>query len=973
MRISINTDFENRNLVLDAYRKLKQNTYHDTVNLFLRKRIAEFETSKNFEQQIDKLTEYVSDLKNDSDKIPSDGILNTLLKKVDVLFLPKKIQNDNNSNSKGIFISNDRSQADYDLESVNYFIDAPVALFVLDVIWSLKVGVILDRTLHENCLGNRLKYFEDDKYDESSQLFKIFHTQYKDWRDNALKCALNELDNKKDILFIGLDIKECYYHLETDWKRINDYLKKSVVDQSELVFLQNLTNVLREIYTKYHQISSPLLEKTHKSASGIQGLPIGLTSSQIIANWMLKNFDDKVIKKLQPSYYGRYVDDILIVMQSPDKEIIQGENNKIINEIFVKTELLVQKKNKIDSDQIETEFVLSVLNNLEIQQDKFVIQHFDHKHSRAGLSEFQREIDEQASEFRFLPRGDDHRGLDECAFDIQYKGSINKLRSVIGLEENSTELSKYLSRKITQHRLCSDESVAEHIDQLFRFYKGRNIFDFCRLWEKVFILFLTNNREADCAKFYNTCKLTIEKLKYNDDEILNKVINDANLYLNASLSLTLALREKDVLKNLKSKNLKKIINPGTNEKNMIQGLMISFRESNMLRHHFVSSPLTNYTDYSGNYLEFSPAEYKGLKLSDKKVKWSPRYIHNDERQLFNIFDKITQIEKDKPVEFLLDEKNDDVPFVKHNPDTSIPFTDVCFKASAKESIRIGIVNLKVPEEDIEKSFHPRKKPNISIDRQSVLYDLINEAIKKPKCDLVVFPELSIPLKWLPLMINQARKNQVGLVFGLEYWVVGDVALNLIVTVLPYKKDDKYLSTFVSLRIKNHYAPLEGFNLKIVGYSIPKVKKYYEKYCWNGCTFSTYYCFELANIHHRGLFRSELDFLIASVWNKDVKYYSNIIESVSRDLHCYVIQSNTSHYGDSRITAPQKNEVMDYVRVKGGTNPTLLKSNLDLEKLRNFQSNLYRPDDKSFKPTPAGYDHDKARNRARCEVCKYQST
>lgn len=248
MPININTDFENRDLVLDAYRKLKQNTYHDTVNLFLRKRIAEFETSKNFKQKIDKLSKYVSDLKNDSDKTPSDGILNTLLKEVDVLSLPKKIKNDNKGNSKGIFISNDRSQDDYDLESVNYFIDAPIALCILDVIWSLKVGVILDRTLHENCLGNRLKYFEDDQDNKSSQLFKIFHSQYKNWRDNALKCALTELDSKKDVLFVGLDIKECYYHLKADWDGIIEYIDNSIDEKNELIFFKNLTFVLRMLY-----------------------------------------------------------------------------------------------------------------------------------------------------------------------------------------------------------------------------------------------------------------------------------------------------------------------------------------------------------------------------------------------------------------------------------------------------------------------------------------------------------------------------------------------------------------------------------------------------------------------------------------------------------------------------------------------------------------------------------------------------
>jgi hypothetical protein len=91
--------------------------------------------------------------------------------------------------------------------------------------------------------------------------------------------------------------------------------------------------------------------------------------------------------------------------------------------------------------------------------------------------------------------------------------------------------------------------------------------------------------------------------------------------------------------------------------------------------------------------------------------------------------------------------------------------------------------------------------------------------------------------------------------------------------------------------------------------------------------------------------------------------SNIIESAVRDLHCYVVQVNTSQYGDSRVSAPQESIKIDLVKVKGGINTAILKAELNISEIRDFQSKLYSSVDKRFKPTPAGYNEEEARKRA----------
>ena len=145
-------------------------------------------------------------------------------------------------------------------------------------------------------------------------------------------------------------------------------------------------------------------------------------------------------------------------------------------------------------------------------------------------------------------------------------------------------------------------------------------------------------------------------------------------------------------------------------------------------------------------------------------------------------------------------------------------------------------------------------------------------------------------------------------------------------------------------------------------SQPDLPYLYEKFHWHDIVFTSFNCFELTDILHRGLFRSDIDLLAAVEYNKDINYYSNILDSVVRDVHCFAVQANTAEFGDSRIIAPKSTEEMNFVRVKGGENSVLLKSSLLVKKLREFQIKKYDPLDKRFKPTPAGFDHFKAKKR-----------
>lgn len=236
-----------------------------------------------------------------------------------------------------------------------------------------------------------------------------------------------------------------------------------------------------------------------------------------------------------------------------------------------------------------------------------------------------------------------------------------------------------------------------------------------------------------------------------------------------------------------------------------------------------------------------------------------------------------------------------------------------------------------------------KKPIISKNRAKEINTLLNQTTKqgdKSKIDMVVFPETSIPYEWLTLMSEHSRRHQIAMVFGLEHWIVNDIAYNINVVLLPvmvstYDVDDskKIKAVIPIVRIKNHYSPKEIKELKGYRYNIPIPTPYrYDLINWKGLHFAVFNCFELANLNHRSLFRSKVDFLIACEFNRDTNYFSNIIETVTRDVHCYFIQSNSSEFGDNRITKPSKTATKDIVKIKGGENSTILVGTIKIKKL-----------------------------------------
>lgn len=284
-------------------------------------------------------------------------------------------------------------------------------------------------------------------------------------------------------------------------------------------------------------------------------------------------------------------------------------------------------------------------------------------------------------------------------------------------------------------------------------------------------------------------------------------------------------------------------------------------------------------------------------------------------------------------------------------------------ADLHNNIQIALANIPVLNINIESSF--LGKPNLSRERLKALNNLLNELSRyrgkgERKIDLVVFPEVSVPYAWESMLVAWARKHRIGIVCGLEHQIdTKGTALNQILAALPYQTVSGHWACIPIRRLKRFYSPEEGFILLNEGLKIPTRKEPYHLFRWRGASFTIYNCFELASIEDRSLFKGKVDFIVASEFNRDINYFSNVVESAARDLHCYVVQVNDSNFGDSRVVSPSSSELMNPLRIKGGDNLTFLTMSLDLIALRTHQRKGYglQKGSRGFKPTPPGFPMD----------------
>ena len=957
-----------------AYLRLKRAIYYENnVLLHLKMKLVEFENEKEFLNP-KKREEFFKDFKENLDifdskktskyfnelfsEIKYKKVIKKLNEKIDkniYKIIEENLENEDLYHILEEKIKNDLNQ---DKISYNYFIDCPIELHIISVLWIMKIGYKLDLQLDREkniySYGYRLDMEKDNEYNltntiKEKSIFKRYPEQYQKWKNNGIKEVKHILEKNENAVIINLDLKKFYYHVN------NKILKDKIKEIDKNILNLSLTKIILKINKIYAQklIKEIQKNKEFKDIKKEDILPIGLYSSAILANIYLKDLDDIILKEASPNYYGRYVDDLFLVFKEYN---IEKTKNK-------KTYIMEKLKNILNSKTLD-EIGVFFNENMLLTSTKQKLFILEKEKGKKELLEIEESILERASTVAFLPN--------EREIEKLYK------KISIGNEEDEKnkkhDVSVYLAKLLMAFSNLEDEEnlfeLKNKLDEILLFFDEDNLIKYYMYYEKIFLLLIIAEDIGKIKKFY------IRVINYFKK--INEVSNIEEYLLNSfcfaiSLNPILINRLKlDVDKGIIKERVKKII------------------KSNLFKDNLKNISLLNYTKFTDdeifNFNFFKDNNFKikeNIELDDEKLILSPRFIHFSEFNNFYLKRDIISFYKNENFNFYKDSLEKFKLNYKRNVENDIEsdkifsknitflskidklkfYKIISDKNENYKKIKIGVASLKI-KENLKRNLTNGK---IALLKKEEITEILNLA-KINKVDILVFPEVSISYHWLGFLNRFSRENQILITGGLRHIFDSEIpynnetpryVFNFLFTILPFEKSKSKMS-FMTLRLKNHYSPEEEKVINSKFYMIPTFKsKKYDIFSWKGLCFSNINCFELTDIEARSSFKNYIDLLIASVYNKDTYYFKNILESTCRYLHVFVAQSNTSIYGDCEILQPTNKDNMIMACIKGSQNNNLLIEEINIESLRDFQLQDYKlqKEENIYKITPPNINKD----------------
>jgi len=292
--------------------------------------------------------------------------------------------------------------------------DFPVDTHVLSALWINMIGHKFDAKLDDSCYGARLKRIKNDElfsaddknpfHISSIGSFMPYFQPYQKWRSDGLKAIRDELEKDRDVLAVSLDLKS-YYHfidpLALSCAGLIEFLNLNL-DEEEKVFTDQLSCFLGKWSEEASKFGQTVGGKKIKMSGG---LVIGLTCSRIISNALLHKWDRLVLENLSPIHYGRYVDDMFLVLRDTGN-ITNSQDFMQMIQGRMGGDFISQNAKNDRVWEINQGKDIQGNSQISLQSDKqklFVLQ------GRAGLDlleSIEKEIYELSSEHRLMPSPD---------------------------------------------------------------------------------------------------------------------------------------------------------------------------------------------------------------------------------------------------------------------------------------------------------------------------------------------------------------------------------------------------------------------------------------------------------------------------------------------------------------------------------------------------------------------------------------
>ncbi len=864
-------------------------------------------------------------------------------------------------------------------------------------------------------------------------------------RSDGLKAIRDELEKDRDVIAVSLDLKSYYHFIDpmaSSGTAFLEALDLELTDQDR-AFTEQLASFLSAWAEGAEKFGQSVGGKKAKISGG---LVIGLTCSRVISNALLHRWDKLVLEKLAPIHYGRYVDDMFLVLR--DTGTITNSQD-LLNMVQSRMgESYISQNAKNDKVwEIKQGSDIQGQTRISLQSDKqklFVLQ------GRAGLDlldSIEKEIYELSSEHRLMP-SPDQLEHSTAAKVLSAAGSVGEnadtLRRADGLTIRRLGWSLQLRHVETLARDLPPNQWKEQREEFYQFahnhiLRADNLFAHFTYLPRLLGFAISMNEweqaEQIAVKSYRAIDTLASEVGRGKTVRINgcdaKVLKDLWGYIKGTLTwlfIDAATRYHDPSKLFLGERSSKKKRLADLFLNQIVATLTDFEALLDLRFDVADfekkAPLVASADLAKEAYKYilnsQSAEELVGKRDTKKEKQILKLLGNAELLDVEIFEQfINSTRKTRLGKVTRGQKKNDsylpylfptrplspaeiselapecvglppasgkapafspaVTWAKYTqvlrgvwikPTLLAAEQDTSDKKAkrrkkylkigtdSKDKVVVALTNLRT--EDSDWAATACNKPNLSRKRYQKISKLVNDVLKlNPRPDYALFPELSIPLRWLNSIAARLSAAGISLIAGTEYRhsegnkILSEAALVLSDNRLGYP-------TFVKIwQPKLEPAVGEDKDLTVKFGKEWDLSKKSPKpiYIHNGVNFGVMVCSELQNSKARIRFQGAVDALMVLSWNRDLDTFASLIESAALDVHAYTILVNNRKYGDSRVRSPAKESFLrDIARLRGGDNDFVVAATLDIAALRAFQSRAKRwPEEgDKFKPVPEGF-------------------
>lgn len=879
--------------------------------------------------------------------------------------------------------------------SVRVLLEPTPEFSIAEVIWLRTFGPALEAMLTRGCWGNRLELKGSPGTVPAGgrRLYRYWAPAYRHFKNRAIDAAKWSLrhGNRRCIL-ITLDLTTYYDNIDPSFLVADDFITSATAAAANAGVpfdadeyrdaTQGLLRSFGRFRAKVRQVVGVERDR---------GIPIGALTSRMIANLTLVELDKAIQAVPGVRYYGRYVDDILLVYEPGEQ---QYDDARTVVELFVPLDKVASTEKRLTADagalgRAGSSFV--------IQTKKMRV--FDMKGTEGleYLKAVEAEIRRVSSERRrFLDPW--AAELDQTVMASPNAEPIRALREADALSLRRLAVGT-VSDKVATAASMLDRDEAAGFSRRFLGKVGRLATDWSR-WVDLIDVSLRVLGSALISGDLETANEIIGaltaraatldggaappfKIKWGDDELkeagarkklkewveeqlVEVIAGAAPIDQNGKLPIGLNVAKDGI--SVRGRVLK-----GLALSNRARGLaMADLRLVDRETDEQIGSPRVprrpavldalasaiasdawfaeredGIKQFLGACAHLQDATFMSMTPVDVLLLSRPptyfdilyRWIRA-EQQVSGFVVVVNAVRGNRyqtiPMEY--DEQSRTLTVA---PPTENPFDP----AGNVERTNLVLGNLRTEESWWAAS---PTKPVLTDERQKRLARVINQALDAAKYadgrpTLLVLPELSLPRQWLRQVCSHLARTEplVSLVAGLEYDVVEKKVYNEAIVYFPRKYFSAALWMWTKRRPAHHEAP----ELQELGFTFARrsEERRFVRVSSEHGRFLPLICSELLEVDTRKELLDRVDFVLIPAWNPDTTSFEHLVHASALELHAFVAVANNGIFSDCRIRGPYAEAWQREVcRLIARGSDEVVSAMLPLHQLRE-----YRADPKTY--------------------------